>query len=557
MSYTALYRKFRPDRFSEVKGQDAIITTLKNQILADRISHAYLFSGSRGTGKTTVAKIFARAVNCEHPVNGDPCNECPTCRAIAQGASLNVIEIDGASNNSVDNIRRIREEVAYSPTTGRFKVYIIDEVHMLSASAFNALLKTLEEPPGYVIFILATTDPHKLPLTILSRCQRFDFKRLPQGVITDRLRDLLTREEVGFEEKALRYIARKAEGGMRDALSLADQCISFYLGQTLTYERVLDLLGAVDADVFSQLLREVLDGDVKGLFQQLDQLIMQGRDITQLVNDFLWYLRNLMLLKATDQLEDSLDVSAENLERLKEEAQKVKEETLMRYIRIFSELANQLRYATNRRVLLEVAFLKLAKPQMQRDELSLTDRVRQLEEQLERLLASPPNFSSDTARKGSVPSEDAIPWKESALPDQRFSGGGQRKAERNEEKIVQYRQAAPKDLQQIKTMWNSIIEGAGKRQSHELARVDLKFCQTQGCENQLYVIFPDFLGESYLKNEDRKALLEQLIAEKTGKKVEVCFALAEDELLQTKDLKRIEVEEILERNIHMNVEIEE
>ena len=262
MSYTALYRKFRPDSFTDVKGQDHIVTTLKNQIAADRIGHAYLFCGTRGTGKTTVAKILARAVNCEHPVDGNPCGKCEACRGIAAGTSMNVIEIDAASNNGVDNIREIRDEVAYSPTSGKYKVYIIDEVHMLSIGAFNALLKTLEEPPSYVIFILATTEAHKIPITILSRCQRYDFRRISLNTIADRMRVLMEEEQVEVEEKALRYIAKKADGSMRDALSLLDQCIAFYLGQKLTYDHVLEVLGAVDTEEFGRLLREVLDCDV-------------------------------------------------------------------------------------------------------------------------------------------------------------------------------------------------------------------------------------------------------------------------------------------------------
>ena len=327
MSYTALYRKFRPDSFQDVKGQDAIVRTLKNQIRAQRIGHAYLFCGTRGTGKTTVAKILAKAVNCEHPIDGNPCNECETCKAIAAGNSMNVIEIDAASNNGVDNIREIREEVAYSPTSGKYKVYIIDEVHMLSIGAFNALLKTLEEPPSYVIFILATTEAHKIPITILSRCQRYDFKRIARTTIVDRLRELMDEEQVEVEDKALRYIAKKGDGSMRDALSLLDQCIAFYLGEKLTYEHVLDVLGAVDTDEFSKLLREVLDGDVTQVILHLENMIMQGRDLTQLVNDFTWYLRNLLLLKSSDNMEDVLDVSAENLEQLKEEAAMVRDET--------------------------------------------------------------------------------------------------------------------------------------------------------------------------------------------------------------------------------------
>ena len=223
MSYTALYRKFRPDTFADVKGQDHIVTTLQNQLRANRIGHAYLFTGTRGTGKTTVAKIFARTVNCENPGSDGPCGECRICRAIAAGASMNVIEIDAASNNGVDNVREIVEEVSYSPAEGKYKVYIIDEVHMLSTGAFNALLKTLEEPPSYVIFILATTEVHRLPITILSRCQRYDFKRISIDTIAGRLREVVGEESVQVEEKALRYIEKVADGSMRDALSLLDQ----------------------------------------------------------------------------------------------------------------------------------------------------------------------------------------------------------------------------------------------------------------------------------------------------------------------------------------------
>ena len=307
MSYTALYRKFRPDSFQDVKGQDAIVRTLKNQIRAQRIGHAYLFCGTRGTGKTTVAKILAKAVNCEHPIDGNPCNECETCKAIAAGNSMNVIEIDAASNNGVDNIREIREEVAYSPTSGKYKVYIIDEVHMLSIGAFNALLKTLEEPPSYVIFILATTEAHKIPITILSRCQRYDFKRISIETIAARLRELIDKEGWDVEDKAVRYIAKMADGSMRDSLSLLDQCAAFYMNETLTYDHVLEVLGAVDTEVFSRLLRQLLAMDVHQVIETVDELVMQGRELSQLAADFTWYLRNLLLVKSSDNMEDVLD----------------------------------------------------------------------------------------------------------------------------------------------------------------------------------------------------------------------------------------------------------
>ena len=382
MSYTALYRKFRPDTFADVKGQDHIVTTLKNQLRANRIGHAYLFTGTRGTGKTTVAKIFARTVNCENPGPEGPCGECRICRAIAAGASMNVIEIDAASNNGVDNIREIVEEVSYSPAEGKYKVYIIDEVHMLSTGAFNALLKTLEEPPSYVIFILATTEVHRLPITILSRCQRYDFKRISIETITGRLQALTEQEEVQAEEKALRYIAKTADGSMRDALSLLDQCIAFHLGHELTYDKVLDVLGAVDTEVFSRLLRNVLERDVKGCVQLLEEIVMQGRELTQFVTDFTWYLRNLMLVQTSDNLEEVIDMSTENLARLKEESGMADIDRIIRFIRIFSELSGQIRLSAQKRILVEIALIKLCRPEMEVNQDAVLDRIRQVEEKL-------------------------------------------------------------------------------------------------------------------------------------------------------------------------------
>lgn len=384
MSYMALYRKWRPDAFDEVKGQEHIVTTLKNQITHNRIGHAYLFCGTRGTGKTTVAKLLAKAVNCEHPKeDGSPCGECETCKAISSGSSLNVIEIDAASNNGVDNIREIKEEVQYSPTSGKYKVYIIDEVHMLSTSAFNALLKTLEEPPSYVIFILATTEFHKVPITVVSRCQRYDFRRISIETIYDRLMDLLHREGIEAEEKAVRYVAKAADGSMRDALSLLDQCISFYLGQTLTYDKVLEVLGAVDVDVFNRLMICVSRNETMKALDIIDEVIWQGRELSQFVVDFTWYMRNLLLLKASDGMNDQLDLSKENIEEMKVIADGTDMNFLLRSIRIFSELSNQIRYATQKRVTLEIAIIKMTTPQMEQDMESLLERIRSLEEQVE------------------------------------------------------------------------------------------------------------------------------------------------------------------------------
>ncbi len=379
MSYTALYRKWRPDSFDDVKGQDHIVTALKNQIRSGRIGHAYLFCGTRGTGKTTVAKIFARAVNCEHPRDGSPCNECARCRAIQAGAAVNVVEIDAASNNGVDNIREIRDEVRYSPADGKYRVYIIDEVHMLSTGAFNALLKTLEEPPSYVIFILATTEVHKIPVTVLSRCQRYDFRRISNETIEGRLRQLTDGEQVPCEDKALAYIAKKADGSMRDAISILDQCMAFYYGEPLTYEKTLDVLGAVDHTLFQKLTDAVLRRDISACIYMIDEIVAQGRELGQLVTDLIWYLRNLMLLKASDLDADTLEMPPEEIEELAGLAVRTDTPSIMRYIRAFSDLSSQMRYAADKRVLLEMAVIRLCTPSLDQSWEGLLARLEALE----------------------------------------------------------------------------------------------------------------------------------------------------------------------------------
>ena len=382
MAYQALYRQWRPQDFSSMVGQEAIIATLRNQIMTGRIAHAYLFCGSRGTGKTSTAKIMARAINCLHPVQGDPCGECESCKRLMGENSLDILEIDAASNNGVDEIRDLRETVKYPPQYGKYKVYIIDEVHMLSASAFNALLKTLEEPPAYVIFILATTEPHKIPVTVLSRCQRYDFRRITADIIADRLRELADYEKVDIEEKAVHYIAKKADGAMRDALSLMDQCIAFHIGEALTYDKVLTVLGAVDNEVFSQYLRSTFAADTTGLLLQIEEIVMSGRELSQFVQDLVWYMRNLLLLKTSEVGSDVLDLTEEDWIRLQEESRSCSEDELMRLIRIYSELYNQMRNAVNKRVLLEVAAIKTARPAMEQDLESVLVRLDQLEQKV-------------------------------------------------------------------------------------------------------------------------------------------------------------------------------
>ena len=420
MSYTALYRKFRPDNYNDVKGQEHITTTLSNQIVSGRIGHAYLFCGTRGTGKTTVAKIFAKAVNCEHPVNGNPCNECPTCKAISAGISMNVIEMDAASNNGVENIRQIVDEVQYRPTEGRYKVYIVDEVHMLSTSAFNALLKTLEEPPEYVIFILATTEAHKIPITILSRCQRYDFKHISVDVIKDRLKELADIEHMEVEDKALRFIAKTADGSLRDALSLLDQCEAFSIGEALTYDKTLDILGAVDTDVFSNMLRAVISENTVECMKLLEEMISYGRDLSQFVVDFTWYLRNMLLLKTSDDADEIIDMSSERLEALKEEAGMLDVDTIMRYIRILSELTNQIKYSSQKRVLIEIGIIKLMQPAMEVDYESLKNRVYNIEKKLENgiLIDNMSSRPEANINENSNESDKVVKKLEMAIPEE-------------------------------------------------------------------------------------------------------------------------------------------
>lgn len=505
MSYTALYRKFRPDNFNEVKGQDHIVNTLKNQIKANRIGHAYLFCGTRGTGKTSIAKLFAKVVNCEHPVEGNPCNECTMCKGISAQTSMNVIEIDAASNNGVDNVREIVEEVRYSPTEGRYKVYIIDEVHMLSTGAFNALLKTIEEPPSYVIFILATTEVHKIPITILSRCQRYDFKRITLDKIANQLMDIVNAEQVTAEEKALRYIARLADGSLRDALSLLDQCISFYLGETLTYDNVLEVLGAVDTQVFSKLLQFIKGQDVAGCIKVLDEIEVSGRELGQFIIDFIWYLRNLLLLQTSDDVSDMIEISSENLEILQKEAVTMDVSVLIRYIRIFSELSNQVRYATRKRVLMEIALIKLCKPEMEQNYDALMNRIKIMEEKLEQ----------------GVPVAASVNIKPSIEQEKPIA------------KPVILTEALPEDLKEAAKSWKQIVTQISKK-SPMLGTVLKGATLSVDGDRGLVIVVTDNLDKEIIDREDHITLIKDIISQNIHKMVEIKAKLYD------KDKERLE-----------------
>ncbi|MGN0204718.1 MAG: DNA polymerase III subunit gamma/tau [Coprococcus sp.] len=501
MAYQALYRKWRPSGFDEVRGQDHIVTTLKNQIQMNRIGHAYLFCGTRGTGKTSIAKIFAKAVNCEHPVNGSPCNECAMCRAVNEQRSMNVIEIDAASNNGVDNIREIRDEVAYSPSEGRYKVYIIDEVHMLSIGAFNALLKTLEEPPSYVIFILATTEAHKIPITILSRCQRYDFRRISTGTIAGRLRELADAEGIDAEDAALNYVARMADGSMRDALSLLDQCNAFYIGQKLKYENVLEVLGAVDTSVFGRLLRYVAVQDTTAVIRLVDEIVMQGRELTQFVVDFTWYLRNLLMIQSSGDLTDLVEASEEQLRTMQEEAALVDANTLMRYIRIFSDLSGQVRYSTQKRVLVEVALIKLCQPAMERNLDSLMNRLSILEQKVAQGIVAAPQTAVDV--QGDMPG----------------AGGSGADAVKPQQK------ALSEDIKLIIKRWKQVLEDLSPSMGLMLKGAHI----SEGPDHQLMIGLADEMRYGYFEDENHRQTLEQALSERAGKEVRVVLVKLQQE----------------------------
>ncbi|WP_022761036.1 DNA polymerase III subunit gamma/tau [Butyrivibrio sp. AD3002] len=547
MAYVALYRKFRPPVFDDVKGQDHIVTTLKNQIKSDRIGHAYLFCGTRGTGKTSVAKILARAVNCESPKDGSPCGECHTCKAIESGAAMgNVIEIDAASNNGVDNIREIIDEISYSPTVGKYKVYIIDEVHMLSTGAFNALLKSLEEPPSYVIFILATTEVQKIPITILSRCQRYDFHRITIDTIADRLREVVDKEGVQVEDRALRYIAKAADGSMRDSLSLLDQCIAFNYGEELTYDRVLGVLGAVDTAIFGKLFSYLIVQDVTGALNLLSDIVIQGRELTQFVSDFIWYLRNLMLVSTSDNMEDAVDMSTDNLNSLKELAQGSDIDTIMRYIRVFSELSQNLRFAAAKRILIEVALIRLCKPQMDEDTDALLDRIRILEQKSEQLDGVLGGIQSGQIAVNVAGGDGGNGPGFNGAGGAGAGGAGAGSTATSKDRAKMLEAAVAEDVKKVVNNWNRILNRMGMPMRAFMTKALL----SQGEDGKLFIVLDTKEKAAKYNDGEGREELSAILDESIGKHVdfEVRFT--------TRD-KPVNEQYVSLNDIHFDIEIED
>ncbi|MDY5912636.1 MAG: DNA polymerase III subunit gamma/tau [Inconstantimicrobium porci] len=378
MGYTALYREWRPKSFDDVVGQEHITTTLKNQILNDRIAHAYLFCGTRGTGKTSTAKVFAKALNCLNLKDGEPCNECEMCKKINSGLSMDVTELDAASNNGVDKIRDIIDDVQYPPQESKYKVYIMDEVHMLSQGAVNAFLKTLEEPPKNVVFILATTDPQKLPITILSRCQRFDFKRISLSDITKLERKIVDSKGVFADDNSLKLIARVADGAMRDSLSILDQAISMGDGK-VTYDSIVSMLGLVTDKYLFELTDAVIDRSVEKSMNIIEEIVHEGKDIYSFIKDMIGHYRNLLMLKVTSNPEEVLDMSNDNIENLRQQSQRMRSEEIMRGIRVLQEAEESAKLSKQSRIYLELAIIKMCKIEYDTSKEVLLARINKLE----------------------------------------------------------------------------------------------------------------------------------------------------------------------------------
>lgn len=566
MSYVALYRKFRPRTFDQVKGQDHIVRTLKNQIKNQRIGHAYLFTGTRGTGKTSVAKILAKTVNCLHPVDGEPCDQCENCLAANQGTFMDIVEIDAASNTGVEDIRRVIEEIQYTPARGKYKVYIIDEVHMLSVNAFNAFLKTLEEPPEYVVFILATTEPHKLPQTILSRCQRYDFKRIDLDTIAGNLEELLKTEGIEAEEKAIRYIARAGDGSMRDALSLMDRCGAFSLGEKITYENVLSILGTVDMEDFSVLYRALSSYNIVDALKVIERTVDSGRDLSPFISDFIMYLRNLLILSVGGKsATELLGLSEENIRLLNEDVKTADSEVLMRYIRILSELLNQIRFSASKQILTEVALIKLARPQMETGLDALLDRIRCLEENGVQQKATPAPRAAQLVRNPDIIDiaqdefeyEEPVSYETPGFYEAPIEGPGEAEAEEETEE-----QEAPLPGQQsfipnqnggnalsVLGRWPEVLEACDDRR----IRTFLSKSQT-GCEGETFMIYASGdIAYKQLKDPAVMEKLKQLIENVTGIRVnlDVRHESVKPEIPDQQDLSS------LFKNINMNIETEE
>ena len=508
--HKALYRVYRPKNFSDVIGQEHIVRTLKNQIENNNVGHAYLFCGTRGTGKTSTAKIFSRAVNCTNLHNDEPCNECENCREILEDKNMDVVEIDAASNNSVDDIRELRENVKYSPAKSKYKVYIIDEVHMLSQGAFNALLKTLEEPPSYVIFILATTEPHKIPATILSRCQRFDFKRVTVKDISSRMRYICEKEGIEADEKALNLIARNSQGALRDALSILDQCISFE-GNKISYNDVIELLGSVNIEQLFDLAESVIKEDTRKSLQILNDFIIWGKDVRNLVNDLIDHFRNLMVCKISNDLDEIISLPEETIDLLKQQAETIDTNNLIRILNILSETQDGMKISSNPRVLMEVTMMKIAQPMFDESKEALIKRIENLEQKIE----------SGNIKVNHISTNQTV---------DNFNENNQQNnntVEKQEDENIEYENLKGDDIKLVEKSWKKILQKM-KEDKNQVIRALLQDVDSFNIsEDTLYIIFTDnySFAKSRLDSPATIQYVEKVIREVLNRSFSVKIAL--------------------------------
>lgn len=536
--HKALYRVYRPKTFGDVVGQEHIVKTLKNQIKNNNIGHAYLFSGTRGTGKTSTAKIFARAVNCLNPINEEPCNECEICIDTLNDNIMDIVEIDAASNNSVDDIRELRESVKYTPSKAKYKVYIIDEVHMLSQGAFNALLKTLEEPPSYVIFILATTEPHKIPATILSRCQRFDFKRVSSKDIASRMSYICKKENIEAEEKALSLIARNSQGALRDALSILDQCMSFG-NEKIEYNDVIELLGTVNIDELFELSQSIIDENTKKSLEILNEFVIWGKDIRNLINDLIDHFRNLMVCKVSKDLDEIISLPEESIERLKEQSKNVNINDLIRILNILSETQDSMKSSSNTRILAEVTIMKIAQPMFDESKEALIKRIENLEEKIE----------SGNIKVSTVQIEPSKDVKSQIIEHD--------KVEENKEDVV-YEEVKSEDVRLVESSWKKITQKIKDDRKLSIAAL-LKEVNTFNVkDNILYLIFNDnfSFARSRLNSKDTIEYVESVIREVLNRSFNIQIYLKSEvaslNLSETSN-KADEGEEILKNIVNKDI----
>lgn len=534
MGYTALYREWRPRNFYDVVGQEHITTTLKNQILNKRIAHAYLFCGTRGTGKTSTAKVFSKALNCLNLKDGEPCNECSMCKKINDGLAIDVTELDAASNNGIDKIRDIIDDVKYPPQEAKYKVYIMDEVHMLSTGAVNAFLKTLEEPPKNVIFILATTDPQKLPITILSRCQRFDFKRINYEDITGRLRKIIKDQNVIADEKSLNLIARVSDGAMRDALSILDQAISMGNG-TVQYDILLNMLGLVTNDNLFDLTNAIIQRNIERSINVIDEVVSSGKDIYLFIKDLISHYRNILMIKVTNNPEEVLDMSEENIALIKEQASRIRAEEAMRCIRILQEAEGDAKLSKQARIYLELAIIKMCKIEYDTSNEIILSRLNSLEEKLKRGIIT------------------AVPVEEVSLRDEKKNEVKKVSNLVNSSKNV-VRKESPKEvlneyskvtLRDIQRSWQDILEKFKARRKM-IIYASIVTGKPVKCENGVLTIEYE---EQYKFNKDRLEkpenmnVITEVLSEVFKEKIKVVFVV-ENDLNEEKSTEDIILEKL-------------